>query len=207
MVEGYGLSECSPVVCVNPNNGQVREGSIGLPLPGTIVEIREVKGSRKLVKNGNIGELCVIGPQVMPGYWNNEKETRNTLKSGRIHTGDLAYMDADGYVYIVDRIKDLIIVSGFNVYPREIEELLYKHASIEEAAVIGMPDKHRGERIKAFIKLKSGKTLGAKQVQEYLEGKLAKYKLPDEVEFIDDMPKTIIGKIAKKELKERNLHS
>jgi len=203
VIEGYGLSESSPVVCSNPLNGENRAGSIGLPIPGTIVEIREPEGSKKLVKNGNIGELCVTGPQVMLGYWNNEKETKNVLKAGRLHTGDLGYMDEDGYIYIVDRIKDLIIVSGFNVYPREIEELLYKHVHIEEAAVIGLPDKHKGERIKAFIKLKAGKKMEAKEVREYLEGRLAKYKLPDEVEFIESVPKTIIGKVAKRELKEK----
>ena len=153
------------------------------------------------MKDGKVGELCIYGPQVMQGYWNNEKETREVLKAGRLHTGDLGYMDEDGYFFIVDRIKEIIITSGFNVFPREIEELLYKHPYITEAAVIGLPDKYKGEKIKAFVKLRLGESMKSSDIIEYLRPKLAKYKIPDEVEFVKDLPKTIIGKIAKKELK------
>jgi long-chain acyl-CoA synthetase len=193
LIEGYGLTECSPVAVANPFFGENREGSIGMPLPGTIIEIREVEGSKKLVKDGKIGEICIIGPQVMQGYWNNEKETREVLKSGRFHTGDLGYMDEDGYIYVVDRIKELIITSGFNVYPREIEEV----------AVIGVADEYKGQKIKAFIKLRPRNTLEKEDVAKYLESKLAKYKIPEEVEFVNELPKTMIGKISKKELKTR----
>lgn len=204
LIEGYGLTECSPVVAANPLHGENREGSIGLPLPGTVIEIRETEGSRKLVKDGDVGELCITGPQVMKAYWQNEKETKEVLRSNRLHTGDLGYIDKDGYIFIVDRIKDVIINSGFNVYPREIEELLYKHRFIEEAAVIGLPDAYKGQKVKAFIKLRPYETMTAAQVHAYLESKLARYKIPEEVEFISEMPKTIIGKICKKELKNRH---
>ncbi len=202
LIEGYGLTECAPVAAANPLFGENKEGSIGLPLPGTIIEIREIDGKNKLVKEGEAGEICIIGPQVMQGYWNKDDETKKVLKSGRLHTGDLGYMDSDGYIFIIDRIKEIIITSGFNVYPREIEELLYKHVAIEEAAVIGIPDDCKGEKIKAFIKLTPQSSLSKKQIHEYLEGKLAKYKLPEEIEFVSELPRTLIGKIAKKELKK-----
>lgn len=203
LIEGYGLTECSPVAIANPMNGENREHSIGLPLPGTIVEIRETYGSKRLVKDEQVGEICIIGPQVMQGYWGNEEETKEVLKSGRIHTGDLGHMDKDGYIYIVDRIKELIICSGFNVYPREIEELLYKHPHISEAAIIGIDDKYKGQKIKAFIKIRTGEAMHSSEVINYLDGKLAKYKLPEEIEFVNELPKTLIGKISKKDLKEK----
>lgn len=200
LIEGYGLTECSPVAAANPLYGENREASIGLPLPGTVIEIRETEGSRKLVKGKEVGEICVIGPQVMKGYWHNDKETKEVLRSGRLHTGDLGYIDKNGYVFVVDRIKEIIIVSGFNVYPREIEELLYKHLLIEEAAVIGLPDSYKGQKIKAFIKLRPYAELTEDDVLNYLTGKIAKYKIPEEVEFVKDLPKTMIGKICKKDL-------
>lgn len=198
LIEGYGLTESSPVAAANPLYGKNKDGSIGMPLPGTIIEIIATK---KINKDDKIGEICIKGPQVMSGYWNNDKETKGALKAGRLHTGDLGYMDEDGYVFIVDRIKEIIITAGFNVYPREIEELLYKHTSISEAAVIGVPDKYKGEKIKAFIKLRNGESMQPEDVYNYLKGKLAKYKLPTEIEFVKDLPKTLIGKICKKELK------
>lgn len=203
LIEGYGLTECSPVVIANPFDGENREKSIGLPIPGTIVEIREIEGSRRVLKEGQEGEICITGPQVMKGYWNNEESTKEIIKSGRLHTGDVGYVDKDGYVYIIDRIKELIITSGFNVYPREIEELLYKHPYIEEVAVIGIGDEYKGQKIKAFIKVRFGEKMNKSEIINYLDGKLAKYKLPEEVEFVEALPKTLVGKISKKELKAR----
>ncbi len=200
LIEGYGLSEASPVVAANPLFGESRKGSIGVPFPGTIIEIRETEGRRPLSAKGKVGEICVIGPQVMKGYLNNEAETKDVLRSGRLHTGDMGYMDKDGYVYIVDRLKEMIITSGFNVYPREIEEELYKHTSIEEASVVGIDNEYRGQSVKAFIKLRVGEEVTEDQIKNFLKGKLAKYKLPSQIEFVKEMPKTMVGKISKKDL-------
>lgn len=200
LIEGYGLTESSPVAVANPLFGENRKGSIGIPLPNTIVEIRDIKGKRGLLESRQIGEICIKGPQVMQGYLGNDEETKQVLKSGRLHTGDMGYMDDDGYIYIVDRLKDMIITSGFNVYPREVEEEIYKHSAVEEACVVGVADIGRGQLVKAFIKLKQGQIVSEEHIQEFLKGKLAKYKLPSYIEFIDLMPKSIIGKILKREL-------
>jgi long-chain acyl-CoA synthetase len=200
LIEGYGLTEASPVATANPLFGENRKGSIGIPLPNTIVEIRDINGERELLGVGQIGEICIKGPQIMQGYLGNEEETKNVLKSGFLHTGDMGYMDSDGYIYIVDRLKEMIITSGFNVYPREIEEEIYKHESVEEACVVGVADIAKGQLIKAFIKLKAGQSVSEEQMKEFLKGKLAKYKQPSYIEFIDTMPKSIIGKILKREL-------
>jgi long-chain acyl-CoA synthetase len=200
LIEGYGLSETSPVVIANPIFGVHKNGSIGIPFPGTIVEIRDTEGRHGLVAKGKVGEICIKGPQVMLGYLNNEEETKTVLKSDRLHTGDLGYMDSDGYIFVVDRIKEMIISCGFNVYPREIEEELQKHTSVEEVSVVGIPDEYRGQNVKAFIKLRVGEKLTEAQVKDFLKGKLAKYKIPSEIEFRDNLPRTLIGKISKKEL-------
>ncbi len=200
LVEGYGLSETSPVAVANPLFGVNKEGSIGIPLPGTIVEIRDMEGKNSLMPKDKVGEVCITGPQVMQGYYNNESETNNVLQGKRLHTGDLGYMDEEGYIFIVDRLKDMIICNGFNVYPREIEEELYKHTSIEEVAVVGVLNDYKGQDVKAFIKLRLGEELTADRVVDFLRGKLAKYKLPTQVEFVNELPKTIIGKVSKKNL-------
>jgi long-chain acyl-CoA synthetase len=200
LFEGYGLTEASPVACVNPIGEHSKDRSIGLPLPGTVIEIRSTEGRHPLVEKGKIGEICITGPQVMQGYLNHEEETKKTLISGRLHTGDLGYIDSEGYVFVVDRLKEVIITSGFNVYPREIEELLYQHPLITEAAVIGIEDEHRGQAIKAFIVPRLGETLTEDEVRRYLRGKLTKYKIPSIIEFPSDLPKTLIGKIEKKKL-------
>jgi long-chain acyl-CoA synthetase len=200
LIEGYGLTESSPVAVANPLFGENRKGSIGVPLPNTIVEIRDIEGKRPLLSSGKIGEVCIKGPQVMKGYLGNEQETREVLRSGRLHTGDMGYMDKDGFIYIVDRLKEMIITSGFNVYPREIEEELYKHQSIEEASVLGVGDDKKGQLVKAYIKVKNGEVVTEKQIKDFLKDKLAKYKQPSYIEFVDEMPKSLIGKILKKEL-------
>lgn len=204
LIEGYGLSECSPVAVANPLLGEHRPGSIGIPLPGTIVEIRDTEGRRALKPQGKTGEICIEGPQVMKEYLNQPEETEEVLRSGRLHTGDMGYMDKDGYVYVVDRLKEMIIASGFNVYPREVEEEIYKHTSVEEAAVVGVPDNFKGQKVKAFIKLRKGEKLSKEDLDNFLQGKLAKYKLPSEVEFKEELPKTMVGKISKKELIKKN---
>jgi long-chain acyl-CoA synthetase len=202
LVEGYGLSECSPVVTCNPVGAENREGSIGLPLPGTVVEIREPEGAHALVPQGEKGEVCVIGPQVMKGYLNREEATAASLVGGRFHTGDVGYMDADGYVFIVDRIKDLILCGGYNVYPRVIEDAIQQHEAVDEVTVIGVPDDYRGEAPKAFVKLKPGASLTEHALLDFLKDKISRIEMPDHIEFRDELPKTMIGKLSKKELAE-----
>ncbi len=203
VVEGYGLTESSPVVCVNPVHGDNRAGSIGLPVPGTIVEIIDTKNKKAPVKTGERGELCVRGPQVMKGYLNRPKDTDEVLRGGRLHTGDIAIMDEDGYVYIVDRIKDMIITNGYNVYPRNVEEAIYLHPSVEECVVAGLPDKNRGEIVKTWVKVRDGRTLSIEDLKEFLKDKLSPMEVPKLVEFRKEpLPKTMIGKLSRKDLLE-----
>ncbi|MBC8019810.1 MAG: long-chain fatty acid--CoA ligase [Methyloceanibacter sp.] len=200
VVEGYGLSETSPVVSCNPvENG--KEGSIGLPLPATEMSIRSLDDPTREMPRGEAGEICIAGPQVMSGYWNKPEETEGVFVGRYFRTGDVGYMDEDGYIFIVDRIKDMINTSGFKVYPRRIEDALYAHGAIAEVTVVGIPDDHRGEAPKAFVKLKEGKAATATELLQFLRGKLSKLELPVEIEFRDDLPKTIVGKLSKKELR------
>ena len=201
VVEGYGLTEASPSVTCNPVEGPVKEGSIGQPLPGTIVSLRDLADPGKEVALGEKGEICVKGPQVMKGYWRKPEETANQFVGDFLRTGDVGVMDAEGFIFIVDRIKDLIICSGYNVYPRRIEEAIYEHRTVEEVTVIGIKDDYRGEAPKAFIKLKAGATATADDIRRHLETKLSKIEMPAEIEFRDALPKTMIGKLSKKELK------
>ena len=201
VVEGYGLTEASPSVTCNPVEGPVKEGSIGQPLPGTIVSLRDLADPGKEVALGEKGEICVKGPQVMKGYWRKPEETANQFVGDFLRTGDVGVMDEEGFIFIVDRIKDLIICSGYNVYPRRIEEAIYEHRTVEEVTVIGIKDDYRGEAPKAFIKLKAGATATADDIRRHLETKLSKIEMPAEIEFRDALPKTMIGKLSKKELK------
>jgi long-chain acyl-CoA synthetase len=200
-VEGYGLTEASPSVTCNPVEGPVKEGSIGQPLPGTIVSLRDLADPSKEVGLGEKGEICVKGPQVMRGYWRKPEETANQFVGDFLRTGDVGVMDEEGFIFIVDRIKDLIICSGYNVYPRRIEEAIYQHHAVEEVTVIGIKDEYRGEAPKAFIKLKAGMAAGADDIRRHLESRLSKIEMPAEIEFRDALPKTMIGKLSKKELK------
>lgn len=200
VVEGYGLSETSPVVCTNPTEGVNKAGSVGLPLPGTIVEIHALDDDRVL-GIGEKGEICVRGPQVMKGYWNRPKDTADVLKDGALHTGDVGYVDEDGYVFIVDRIKDMINASGYKIYPRVIEEAIYLNPAVEEVNVIGVPDDYRGEAPKAFIKVRAGMTLTEPEIRDFLKTRLSAIERPAQYEFRDVLPKTMIGKLSKKELK------
>lgn len=200
VVEGYGLSETSPVVSCNLPEIE-REGSIGLPLPATEISVRSLDDPSVEVADGETGEICVAGPQVMTGYWQKPEETEGSFVGRFFRTGDVGYMDPDGFIFIVDRIKDMINASGFKVYPRRIEDALYEHDSVAEVTVIGIPDAYRGEAPKAFVKLKEGKTATASELLQFLRGKLSKMELPAEIEFRDQLPKTMIGKLSKKELR------
>jgi long-chain acyl-CoA synthetase len=201
VVEGYGLTESSPVVCANPIKGENKAGSIGMPLPGTIVEIVNPADKTTIMPPGERGELCVRGPQVMKGYYNKPLETSEVLKDGRLHTGDIAIMDARGYVYIVDRIKDMIITNGYNVYPRNVEEAVYLHPSVEECIVAGLPDEQRGEIVKAWIKLKPETILSEEELVKFLADKISKMEIPKLIEFrAKALPKTMIGKLSRKDI-------
>jgi len=200
VVEGYGLSEASPVVTCNPIEGRVIAGSIGPPIPQTVVSLRDLQDPTIEVAPGERGELCAKGPQIMKGYWNRPEDTANQFVGDFLRTGDVAVMDEFGFFQIVDRIKDLIICSGYNVYPRRIEEAIYEHEAVEEVTVIGIKDDYRGEAPKAFIKLKAGATATKAEILRHLETKISKIELPAEIEFRDSLPKTMIGKLSKKEL-------
>jgi long-chain acyl-CoA synthetase len=202
LVEGYGLTEASPVVAANPLNEHRRAGSIGLAVPGTTLEFRSLDNPSETVPEGEKGELVVRGPQVMAGYYNRPDETARVIQNGALHTGDVGYRDKDGFVYLVDRIKDLILCSGYNVYPRMIEEAIYQHPSVEETIVIAIPDAYRGQAPKAFVKLRAGETLAAEDLRTFLKDHLSPIELPQEIEFRDSLPKTMVGKLSKKELVE-----
>jgi len=200
LVEGYGLSETSPVVTVNPPGDKGKPGSVGLPVAETIVEIRAIDETHRILPTGEKGEVCIRGPQVMAGYWNQPDETANVMIDGALRTGDVGYLDADGYLFLVDRLKDLIICSGFNVYPRMIEEALYRHPAVAEAAVIGLPDQYRGEAPKAFVQLRPGATASAEEIKTFLSGQISKIEMPREIEFRDALPKSAVGKILRRSL-------
>lgn len=200
LVEGYGLSESSPVAACNPVEGVNKEGSIGLPLPQTYLEIRGLDDPDMLMPMGESGEVCISGPQIMAGYWGRPDETARTVRNGRLHTGDIGYMDEDGFTFIIDRLKDLILCSGYNVYPRTIEEAIYRHPAVAEVTVVGIPDDYRGEAPKAFIRLKEDQTLDADDLKAFLKDKISPIEMPQEIEFRDELPKTMIGKLSKKEL-------
>ncbi len=202
LVEGYGLTEASPVTHINPLDGTAPPGSIGRPLPGTEARIVDlVTGTRELPV-GEAGEVIIRGPQVMKGYWNKPEETASQLRDGWLFTGDIGKRDADGYFYIVDRKKDLIIAGGFNIYPREVEEVLFEHPRIKEAVVLGVPDEYRGETVKAFVVVKDGPALTGGEVIAFCRERLASYKVPRLVEFRASLPKSGVGKYLRRELRE-----
>ena len=199
VIEGYGLTEASPVVCCNPIDGTDRVGTIGLPLPST--EIKLVSDDNQDVTlKGQSGELCVRGPQVMQGYYNRPDETEKVMKDGWLLTGDIAQMDSDGFVKIVDRKKDMILVSGFNVYPNEVEDVLAKNPKILEVAAIGIPDEHSGEIVKVFV-VKKDESLTEQEVIAWAKQSLTNYKVPKQVEFIKDLPRTNVGKVLRRALR------
>jgi long-chain acyl-CoA synthetase len=201
LVEGYGLSEASPVVSCNPLDGKNKEGSIGVPLKDTVIEIVSLEDKTTVMPEGERGELCVRGPQVMMGYWKHPLETAETLRNGRLHTGDVALKDEEGYVYIVDRIKDMILCGGYNVYPHSIETAVYRHPAVEEVVCAGVPDSYRGETPKIWVKLKAGQGLSTDELKTFLKDYLSPIEMPKYIEFRDDpLPKTLIGKLSRKDL-------
>ena len=205
--EGYGLSEASPVTHTTPALSLRKPGSIGLPLPDTDIKIVDLETGEAEVPVGQEGELCIAGPQVMKGYWNRPDETAIALReddAGRVwlYTGDVARMDEDGYTYIVQRKKDMIIVSGFNVYPSEVESVLYEHPAVMEAAVVGVPHEYRGEAVKAFVVLKAGAAATPEELTEHCKRGLAEFKVPSEVVIRESLPKTAVGKILHRVLRE-----
>jgi long-chain acyl-CoA synthetase len=203
--EGFGMTETCPVTHTNPFNGKQKVGSVGLPISDTLSRIVDLDDGVTDMPIGKPGELIVKGPQVMRGYKDMPEETANVLKDGWMYTGDIATMDEEGYFYIVDRKKDMIISGGYNVYPRDIDEVYYGNPKVEEACSIGIPDKTRGENVKLFIVLKEGQTATAEEMIEYGKAHLAAYKLPTEVEFRKELPKTTVGKILRKELRAEEL--
>lgn len=200
VVEGYGLSEASPTVTCNPLNGLAKDGSAGVALPGTQIEIRSLETDEP-VPPGSNGEVCVRGPQVMRGYWRRPEDSVEVLRDGLLRTGDVGYVDEEGYLFLVDRIKDLILCGGYNVYPRVIEDALYEHPDVAEATVIGVPDEYRGEAPKAFVKLANGASATAADLRAFLKDRISKIEMPREIELRDELPKTLIGKLSKKELR------
>jgi len=199
LIEGYGLSEASPVVSLNPIAGPWKEGSIGIPIPDVEVSVQNDDGQQLPV--GDTGEICVRGGNVMRGYWNRPEETAQTLREGWLLTGDIGHRDADGYYFITDRKKDMLIVNGINVYPREIEEVLYQFPGVKEAAVVGVPDARRGEHPVAFVAAKEGATLDEKTILQFIRQRLADYKVPKKVTFMPALPRTATGKVLKRELR------
>jgi long-chain acyl-CoA synthetase len=205
VVEGYGLSECSPVTHANPLVGVRKEGFIGLPLPDTDVKLVDLDEPDRRVPQGERGEMCIKGPQVMLGYWNRPDESGLVIRDGWLHTGDVAIMDEQGYFRIVDRIKDMILVSGFNVYPTEVEAVLFRHPKILKCAVVAVPDDTTGERVKAFIVLKPGESATEDEIVSWCrdpEQGLSGYRVPKDIEFRDELPETLIGKVLRRVLQD-----
>jgi len=199
--EGYGLTEVAPLGTLQIKDAPVRRGSVGLPAPHTVLDIVDLETGTTVLPPGERGEVCFRGPQVMKGYWNKPAETEAAFRGGRFHTGDIGYLDQDGFLTLVDRKKDMILSGGFNVFPRNVEEAIYEHPSVAEVTVIGIPDPYRGQSAKAFIALKPGQApFGIDELKDFLADKLAKYEMPSEMEIRASLPKTPVGKLSKKEL-------
>ena len=204
LMEGYGLTEAVTALCANPYRGINKTGSIGIPFADVIMGIRDLETGEIDLPPLEIGEIVIKGPEIMLGYYNLPEETASTIRNGWLYTGDMGYMDEDGYFYIVDRKKDMIITGGFNVYPREIEDVLYQHPAVKEACVIGQPDDYKGERVKAFITLREGETIEEQAIITFCRQHLLPYKVPRQVEIRSELPMTAIGKILKRSLREED---
>jgi long-chain acyl-CoA synthetase len=207
MMEAYGLTETSPCATMDPID-RPKDNSLGLPLPDTDVKIVDVETGTQELPVGDIGEIIIKGPQVMKGYWNLPTETANALRVGPdgqpgwFYSGDIGYMDEEGYFHMADRKKDMIIAGGYNIYPADVEAVLFEHPKIKEAAVIGVPDERRGETVKAFVVLKEGETATAEEIIAFCRERMAAYRAPRIIEFRDDLPKSMIGKVLRRELRE-----
>ena len=202
MLEVYGLTETAPIATATPWGGKIKPGTVGVPVPNTDVKIVDVETGKEEMKQGVPGEVIIRGPQVMKGYYKKPEETAAVLKEGWLYTGDIGFFDEDGYLSIADRKKDMIIASGYNIYPREIDEILFEHPKVLEACAIGIPDAYRGETVKAFIVVKPGETLTEEEITQWCKEKLAAYKVPKMIEFVNALPKSAIGKILRREVKE-----
>jgi len=203
VVEGYGLAETSPATHCNPVFGKRKRGSVGLPYPGTLARIVDLENPEKVLGPEEVGELCIKGPQVMKGYWKMPEETAKTIRDGWLFTGDIARMDEDGYFYIMDVKKDMIIAGGFNIYPKDIDQILVEHPKVSEAVAVGIPDRYRGETVKAFVVLKPGETATEEEILNFCRQNLAKYKVPTRVEFCAALPKSPSGKILRRILRRQ----
>lgn len=207
ILEGYGLTEAAPTTHVNTLFSERKVGSVGIGVPSTDYKIVDLETGEKELPPGEEGELIIKGPQVMKGYWNMPEETEKTLRNGWLYTGDIARIDEDGYLYIVDRTKDLIIASGYNVYPRDVEEVIYEHPAVLEAAVVGVPDDYRGETVKAVIVLKEGEQVTEEEMIDFCRENIAAYKVPRVVEFRKELPKSAIGKILRRKIQEEHMQT
>lgn len=200
VLEGYGLSEASPVTCCNPTHRPSKDGSVGLPFPLTSCEIVSLEDRKTPVKTGEKGEICFTGPQIMMGYWKRPDATAEVIMNGRLHTGDVGHIDEEGFVFITDRLKEMISASGYKVYPRVVEEAIYQHPAVQECAVIGVGDPYRGQTVKAIVALKAGQQLSQDELTSFLKGRLSPIEVPKLIEFRTELPKTAVGKIYKKAL-------
>jgi long-chain acyl-CoA synthetase len=205
LVEGYGLTEASPVTHCNPLIGERRPRSIGVPVPDTDVRLMDLETGSLVGELGGVGEMQIKGPQVMRGYWNKAEENAAVLQDGWLCTGDMASVDKDGFFYIQDRKKDMIKSGGMNVYPREVDECLCQHPKVKDACVIGVPQELRGEKIKAFVVLQEGQHATAAELLEHCRERLAKFKVPKQIEFRTELPKTLVGKVLRRVLLEEEL--
>jgi long-chain acyl-CoA synthetase len=201
LVEGYGLTESSPVALANPLNDNARPGTIGIPMPSTDVRIADLDIPSQNVGYGVPGELCLRGPQIFQGYWNQAEETAEMLHDGWLHTGDIAIMDADGFVTIVDRKRDVILASGFSIFPSEIEDVLNEHPAVEKCAVTGVPHFYRGETVKAFVIPREGEHVTEEELREYCSARLVAYKVPSQFEFRTTLPMNMLGKVLRRVLR------
>ncbi|MFC7063269.1 long-chain-fatty-acid--CoA ligase [Halobacillus seohaensis] len=202
--EGYGLSETAPVTHCNPMFGERKPGSVGIGVPSTDYKIVDVGSGTEEMQVGETGEIIIHGPQVMKGYWNNLEETATAIRDGWLYTGDIGRVDDEGYLYILDRKKDMIIASGYNVYPRDVEEILYEHEDVQEAVVIGVPDEYRGESVKAVVVLNEGKSTTEEELIQFCRDNMAVYRVPREIEFRRELPKTNVGKILRRTIREES---
>jgi long-chain acyl-CoA synthetase len=205
IIEVYGLTETSPLSHANPWGGRTKVGSVGVPIPDTDCRIVDAETGAKTLGVGETGEILLKGPQLTRGYYNKPDETANAIRGGWFYTGDIGYMDEEGYLFIVDRKKDMIIAGGYNIYPRDIDEVLFEHPKIKEAAAVGLPDPYRGETVKAFVVLREGQTATEEELNAFCRERLAPYKVPRQWEFIDELPKSNIGKVLRRKLREMDL--
>ena len=202
ILEVYGMTETTPIATVTPWGGEIKAGTVGCPLPDTDIRIVDIVEGNKEVPPGETGEVVIGGPQVMMGYYKKPDETRDALRDGRVYTGDIGFFDEDGYLSIVDRKKDMVISAGYNVYPVEVDNVLFDHPKVLEACCVGISDSYRGESLRAFVVVREGETLSSDEVIAFCKERLAAYKVPREVVFLDELPKTVVGKILRRELRD-----